>query len=128
MRTFSIRAGLAASTVTPGRTPPDGSRTTPTMLLCAEAAAGSSRSADAMTRRAILLMPIDRSFQEIVSDCLGLHVVEAPAADRSRLRRHRPSRLQAPGPAADMKRNRKQLRMAASWFGSTKLPQKRSGQ
>ena len=27
--TFSMRAGLAASTVTPGSTAPDGSRTTP---------------------------------------------------------------------------------------------------
>ena len=28
-RTFSIRTGLAASTVTPGKTPPEASRTTP---------------------------------------------------------------------------------------------------
>ena len=42
-RTFSIRTGLAASTVTPGSTPPDVSRTTPVMAACAYAAAGSSR-------------------------------------------------------------------------------------
>src|SRR5439155_20072506 len=44
-RTFSINAGLAASTVTPGRTAPDESCTTPAMLLapvpCAHAAAGA---------------------------------------------------------------------------------------
>jgi hypothetical protein len=33
VRTFSISAGLAASTVTPGKTPPDVSLTTPAMLL-----------------------------------------------------------------------------------------------
>jgi hypothetical protein len=39
VRTFSISAGLAASTVTPGRTPPDASTTAPPMLLvcCADA-------------------------------------------------------------------------------------------
>src|SRR6188768_3919488 len=40
-RTFSIRAGLAASTVTPGRTAPDESRTTPASDACACAMAGS---------------------------------------------------------------------------------------
>jgi hypothetical protein len=33
VRTFSMRAGLAASTVTPGNTAPDVSLTTPAMLL-----------------------------------------------------------------------------------------------
>src|SRR5689334_22942468 len=41
-RTFSINAGLAASTVTPGRTPPETSLTTPVMAACAKAAAGRS--------------------------------------------------------------------------------------
>ena len=41
-RTFSIRAGLDASTVTPGRTAPDVSLTTPAMEPCALAAAGKS--------------------------------------------------------------------------------------
>src|SRR6478735_5674841 len=41
-RTLSINAGLAASTVTPGRTAPDGSFTTPAMDACAYAAAGTS--------------------------------------------------------------------------------------
>src|SRR5262245_13574760 len=41
-RTFSIRTGLAASTVTPGSTPPDASLTTPVMAPCAKAAAGRS--------------------------------------------------------------------------------------
>src|SRR5713101_4970670 len=42
-RTFSIRAGLAASTVTPGSTPPDASLTTPVIAACAEAVDGRSR-------------------------------------------------------------------------------------
>src|SRR5262249_38807527 len=44
VRTFSINAGLAASTVTPGSTAPDVSRTTPAMPLacCADAADGSA--------------------------------------------------------------------------------------
>src|SRR5262245_45668229 len=47
VRTFSIRAGLAASTVTPGRTAPDVSLTTAEMDAWAYAAAGAS------TRQAI---------------------------------------------------------------------------
>src|SRR5688572_33427893 len=46
-RTFSISAGLAASTVTPGSTAPDVSLTTPPMEACAYAAPGTS------TRQAI---------------------------------------------------------------------------
>src|SRR5689334_3666015 len=45
-RTFSISAGLAASTVTPGNTPPDASLTTPVMAACANAAAGNKTTAD----------------------------------------------------------------------------------
>src|SRR5688572_32054695 len=41
VRTFSIRAGLAASTVTPGSTAPEVSRTSPATVACAHAAAGS---------------------------------------------------------------------------------------
>ena len=38
VRVFSMSAGLAASTVTPGITPPDVSRTTPAMMpFCAKA-------------------------------------------------------------------------------------------
>src|SRR5688500_4880979 len=53
-RTFSIRTGLAASTVTPGSTAPDASLTTPAMAPCANAAAGTSRttSRTAADRRA----------------------------------------------------------------------------
>src|SRR5689334_1675105 len=40
VRVFSINAGLDASTVTPGRTAPEPSRTTPAMDPCAIAAAG----------------------------------------------------------------------------------------
>ena len=43
VRTFSMRAGLAASTVTPGRIAPDVSRTTPAMD-CADATCGNTHA------------------------------------------------------------------------------------
>ena len=49
---LSSVAGLPASTVTPGSTPPDASRTTPVMLLWAKAAAGRRTSTDTTTTRA----------------------------------------------------------------------------
>src|SRR5678815_3240740 len=53
-RTFSIRAGLAASTVTPGIASPDVSRTTPAMPLacCALAGALSARQPSATRPKA----------------------------------------------------------------------------
>src|SRR4029453_18627568 len=48
-RTFSMRTGLAASTVTPGSTAPDTSLTTPVIAPCAKAAAGRSNSDDTST-------------------------------------------------------------------------------
>ncbi len=44
-RSFSMSAGLAASTVTPGITAPEPSRTTPAIEACAYAMAGSRRRA-----------------------------------------------------------------------------------
>ena len=46
LRTFSINAGLDTSTVTPGNTPPDVSRTTPAIVpaACAYTAAGNTAS------------------------------------------------------------------------------------
>src|SRR5215475_11677756 len=41
-RTLSIRAGLAASTRTPGRTPPELSLTTPVIAACAKTVDGKS--------------------------------------------------------------------------------------
>ena len=41
-RTFSIRTGLAASTVTPGSTAPDVSLTVPAIALCAETRSGKT--------------------------------------------------------------------------------------
>ena len=50
-RTFSMSAGLDASTVTPGSTAPDASLTMPAMaLVCAHAAAGSSANRAAPKR------------------------------------------------------------------------------
>src|SRR2546422_11727036 len=58
-RTFSISAGLAASTVTPGRTAPDVSLTVPAMVLVwADATTGNNaRHAAAMNNRANVRMP-----------------------------------------------------------------------
>jgi hypothetical protein len=44
IRTFSISAGLAASTVTPGRTAPEASLTTPLTAACAAAMTGSNNA------------------------------------------------------------------------------------
>ena len=52
-RTFSIRAELLASTVTPGNTLPDGSRTTPANVVCACAKAGRTRNARRSNERDI---------------------------------------------------------------------------
>src|SRR6188474_3005370 len=46
VRTCSMSAGLLTSTWTPGSTAPDVSLTTPAMLLCADAAAGSRSTAN----------------------------------------------------------------------------------
>src|SRR5262245_22495385 len=45
-RDFSMSEGLVASTVTPGRTPPDESFTTPASDACAYAEAGRVRNQD----------------------------------------------------------------------------------
>ena len=54
VRTFSMSAGLATSTVTPGNTPPDESRTVPAMApvpkVCASTSEGSIRIASVVTR------------------------------------------------------------------------------
>jgi hypothetical protein len=55
-RTLSIRTGLAASTLTPGKTAPELSLTTPVIAACAEAVDGKSKETNT-TRRA----PEDRS-------------------------------------------------------------------
>src|SRR5215217_1771667 len=44
LRAFSINAVLLASTVTPGNTPPEASRTTPANVACACAVAGRTRN------------------------------------------------------------------------------------
>jgi len=50
-RTFSIKAGLAASTVTPGSTAPDASRTVPVRVPCANTVEGSNVSAASHRKR-----------------------------------------------------------------------------
>src|SRR5688572_16995584 len=51
VRTFSISAGLDASTVTPGSTAPDPSLTTPAIDPCAKTAAGRKQTATTTTKR-----------------------------------------------------------------------------
>src|SRR5438876_11948851 len=77
VRTFSIRAGLDASTVTPGSTAPDESLTTPVTLAppepCARAAAGSQVSsaaipnADATAR--LIVIPSNLPFEDTRGVC-----------------------------------------------------------
>src|SRR4026209_91461 len=76
-RTFSISAGLAASTVTPGRTAPDPSRTTPVMLLCARADAGKRRNEDTTTRAGIQRVFIVALLKKYVRGRLQLAYVGA---------------------------------------------------
>src|SRR5215510_183507 len=51
--TFSISTGLEASTVTPGSTAPEASRTVPVIDVCACAAAGSMANSTSITHRRI---------------------------------------------------------------------------
>src|SRR5678815_2137564 len=66
-RTFSIRAGLAASTVTPGRTAPDVSLTTPVSALWACAAPGSRANSPAATRTALSVRAYSLAISTILS-------------------------------------------------------------
>ena len=61
-RTFSIRAGLAASTVTPGSTAPDVSLTAPAMTACANVIAGKSAIPAAMVRVLTKRIPVTSYF------------------------------------------------------------------
>src|SRR5687767_13419142 len=47
LRTFSMRTGLDASTVTPGSSAPDVSLTVPVMVACAQTTAGANRITNA---------------------------------------------------------------------------------
>src|SRR5712691_7246756 len=71
VRTLSIKAGLAASTVTPGSTPADVSLTTPAIPLacCADAVAGTrtnTPTSAATLRRATHLEIIRPPFPELL--------------------------------------------------------------
>src|SRR5260221_701241 len=70
-RVFSIRTSLATSTVTPGRTAPDASLTTPAIVLCARAAVDPARHASTTstgTLFGIMQKPPSLSFDP-PSDC-----------------------------------------------------------
>src|SRR5438876_5886460 len=81
VRVFSIRTGLAVSTVTPGRTAPDASFTTPVIDACAYADAGSMASKtgtnSALLHGFILSPPVCRDGRVSIVASRG------PGADRT---------------------------------------------
>src|SRR4051794_31008173 len=86
-RVFSMRTGLAASTVTPGSTAPVASLTTPVNVLCACAAAGTSSSPSTTIAPLIVgtcSRAIPRSFPFEVADS---HLDREPDDDEERKRR-----------------------------------------
>src|SRR5918993_366953 len=89
VRTFSISTGLEASTVTPGRTAPDESRTTPAMDACAYAATGVSNPVtsrhNANRKDCFILPPPPSSLFSTVTtadDQTELHDRDAPSRPR----------------------------------------------
>src|SRR5262245_42223523 len=54
VRARSMRAGLLASTVTPGSTAPVASLTTPAMAVCADAGRGANRTVARRTSQALV--------------------------------------------------------------------------
>jgi hypothetical protein len=61
-RVFSISAGLDASTVTPGSTAPDASRTVPTIEACANTVAGiSATDVSTITRSSRCIINLRRA-------------------------------------------------------------------
>ena len=69
VRTFSVNAGLEASTVTPGRTAPDESLTTPAIVACANATRGRISTAASTTRALIKLRTLPPSRQDSRVGC-----------------------------------------------------------
>ena len=86
VRTFSIRAGLAASTVTPGSTAPDSSFTAPAIVpldrlwACAATASSRTASAKATERNACVFMVASPYF---VADGEGSIEVSVSADSRN---------------------------------------------
>src|SRR5262245_4024103 len=64
VRTFSIRAGLVASTVTPGSTAPEESLIVPAMTACAETTVGRRT----IHARSVRILTNDRIFSPHSSD------------------------------------------------------------
>src|ERR1700724_3683475 len=103
VRTFSIRAGLAASTVTPGSTAPDVSRTTPVIdwadasdgIITARASrVSSTRRLDALASTGIpsihRLLRLRTDVGAILQCGLTSHVPGMRSRVRSQVRRVRP--------------------------------------
>ena len=76
VRTFSISAGLDASTVTPGSSAPDVSFTSPAIDACAHTAAGAARItiAAAMTAHTRPTLPFHENRFHALPLYLGLRV------------------------------------------------------
>src|SRR6476660_635495 len=66
-RVFSISAGLAASTVTPGRTPPEESLTTPAICACAKTVEGIAAMNNTAQKTCANLLMADLLARKMVS-------------------------------------------------------------
>src|SRR5678810_1184940 len=105
VRTFSISAGLAASTVTPGSTAPDASLTVPEMDACAYAATGNSatqtnpasiRNARNIYRCLLLdnlVVPWNTKGRRLVTEHDLLAILEREGKDQNAFRAARTRRL-----------------------------------
>jgi hypothetical protein len=80
VRTFSMSAGLDASTVTPGSTAPDASLTTPLITACADATSGSNiaNAKVAKTLRILSTAILRLSFLRIEPSIMSCEPLAAP--------------------------------------------------
>jgi hypothetical protein len=66
VRVFSISAGLATSTVAPGRTAPDASLTIPAIALCARAMPGTTSTHTTVSARHLTSVRINLPFHLVI--------------------------------------------------------------
>src|SRR6186713_3377214 len=82
-RVFSIKTGLAASTVTPGRTAPEVSFTMPLIVACAKAATGNTASSRSAAAPLISTRFIRTSWSKGLPRCADeAHVAPRLSADQ----------------------------------------------
>src|SRR5687767_14068287 len=79
-RTFSMRAGLLASTVTPGSTAPDESRTTPLIEACAKASDGTraTHTIAHVAKRSALRITVSWKMAELANSSLPQQGGQSP--------------------------------------------------